>query len=156
MLKDYQSKILDLLEQLELEISNLYKLFSEKFPDQQDLWKNLSAEEIQHTAYIKKLRLFEEEGKLFFDEKMTKTFTVQSVMDDIKNKYKKTEDNQYSAINALSFSLSIEQSIIEHKFYDFFQSNDTDVLMTIRTIKEETFLHESKVKEALEEEKKHH
>ena len=32
MLKDYQKELLIPLEQLELEISNLYKLFAEKFP----------------------------------------------------------------------------------------------------------------------------
>ena len=53
MIKDYQKRILELLEQLELEISNLYKLFAEKFPAHQELWNNLRNEEINHAVYIK-------------------------------------------------------------------------------------------------------
>lgn len=154
MLKDYQKILLELLEQFELEISNLYKLFAERFPRQQALWNDLRNEEVKHAVYIKRLHSLANEDKVIFDEKMTKSFTVKSVINDIKDKYKKTENNQYNIINALSFSLSLEQSIIEHKFYDYFSSDDVDVMMLIKTIKDETFAHESKVRKALEEEKR--
>jgi len=153
MLKDYQKKLLELLEQLELEVSNLYKLFAEKFPTQKELWNCLHHEEIKHAAYINKLTSFAKEDLVIFDEKMTKTYTVQSVINDIKDKYNKTENNQYNIINALSFTLSLEQSIIEHKFYDYFSSKNPEAMTMIKEIKGETFMHEAKVKEALEAEK---
>jgi len=152
MLKDYQLKLLELLEQLELEISNLYKLFAEKFPCYHELWNDLSDEEFKHATHIKKLATLAKEGKIHFDEKMTKTFTVQAVINDIKTKYQKTKDNQYPLINALSFSHSLEQSIIEHKFYDFFSSSDADIMLIINSIKEDTTSHSSIVKKALDEE----
>lgn len=154
MLKDYQIQLLELLEQLEMEISNLYKLFAEKFPGRQELWNHLHAEEAKHALYINRLKSLAQEGKVLFDEKMTKTYTVKSVLNDIKDKYEKTRCNQYTAMNALSFSLSLEQSIIEHKFYDYFSSSDAESMRMIKTIKEETSSHEAGVKKALEEEKK--
>ncbi|MDI6743537.1 MAG: hypothetical protein QMD11_12450 [Smithella sp.] len=154
MLKDYQKQILSLLEQLELEVSNIYKLFAEKFPARKELWSHLSDEEIKHAAYINRLSALAQEGNINFDEKMTKTFTVKSVLDDLREKYRKTENNQYSIINALSFSLSLERSVIEHKFYEYFNSNDPDITTMINTIKAETLSHEAQVKQALEEEKK--
>jgi hypothetical protein len=141
------------LEQLELEISNLYKLFAEKFPMHRDLWTEMSHEELKHADYVRTLKSFALNGNVHFDEKMTKTYTVRSVIDDIRDKYKKTENNQYSILNALSFSLSLEQSIIEHKFYDYFISSDPDAITLINNIKKETWVHESEVKKALDEEK---
>lgn len=41
-LKDYQERLLELLQQLELDMSGLYKLFAEKFPKYADLWATLS------------------------------------------------------------------------------------------------------------------
>jgi len=45
-LKDYQERLLELLEQLESGMSDLYKLFAEKFPKYADLWTSLSQQEI--------------------------------------------------------------------------------------------------------------
>ena len=154
MLKDYQMQLLGLLEQLEVEISNLYKLFAEKFPGRQDIWTEMSREELQHAEYVRTLKAFALSGHVNFDEKMTKTYTIRSIIDDIRDKYKKTENNQYSIVNALSFSLSLEQSIIEHKFYNYFSSNEPGVILLINNIREETSAHELQVKKALDEEKK--
>ena len=153
MLKDYQKELLILLEQCELEISNLYKLFAEKFPSHRVLWNGMLEEEINHAAYLKNLFSLADEGKISFDEKTTKTYTVKTVIDDIKTIYQKTQANQYTLLNALSFSLNLEESIIEKKFYDYFFSNDSDITTMINKIKKETFEHRSKIKKSLEKEK---
>lgn len=67
--------------------------------------------------------------------------------------YQKAEANQYTLVNVLSFSLNLEQSIIENKFYDYFSSSDRDAIMMINNIKEETPIHASKIKKSWEEEK---
>jgi hypothetical protein len=67
--------------------------------------------------------------------------------------YQKAEANQYTLVNVLSFSLNLEQSIIENKFYDYFSSSDRDAIMMINNIKEETLIHASKIKKSWEEEK---
>lgn len=103
-------------------------------------------DEIKHAAYIKNLSSLAEEGKISFDEKTTKTYTVKAIIDDIKTLYQKTEANQYTLVNVLSFSLNLEQSIIENKFYDYFSSSDRDAIMMINNIKEETLIHASKIK----------
>lgn len=67
--------------------------------------------------------------------------------------YQKTEANQYTLVTILSFSLNLEQSIIENKFYDYFSSSDRDAIKMINNIKEETLIHASKIKKYREEEK---
>ncbi len=154
MLKDYQITLLELLEKLEVEISKLYDLFAVKFPAYRDLWIHLRDEEIKHANYINQLNVHAREGRVLFDEKLTKTFTIKAVMDDIKDKYKKTEQDQYSLINALAFSVSLEQSIIEHKFYNYFNSDNPEIMKMIDDIRQDTASHESKIKGALDQEKR--
>jgi hypothetical protein len=84
MLKDYQMQLLGFLEQLEMEISNLYKLFAEQFPGHQDLWAEMSREELQHAENVRTLKPFALSGHVTFDEKMTKTYTIRSIIDDIR------------------------------------------------------------------------
>lgn len=153
MLKDDQGKLLELLEQLELDVSNIYKLFAKKFPRLQSFWRNMSDEEAKHSDYVRKIHTYALEGKVNFNEKMTNPLAIKSVLENIATIHEKTENNQYSIINALAFSLSMEQSVIEHKFYSFFNSDNPEIMKMLKAIQGETIIHESKVKKALEEEK---
>jgi len=153
MLKDYQKRILELLEQLELELAGLYELFSGKYPGRKDLWDTLVQEEREHADQAKKLHLLADEGKASFDEKMTKTYTVQLFIDNVKKVYAETEANKISLLKALTLSNDFEQSIIEKKLYDYFISGDPDVKAIIKHIQEDTNDHLSRIKKAIKEEK---
>ncbi|MBN1473262.1 MAG: hypothetical protein JW914_01475 [Syntrophaceae bacterium] len=151
---DYQNTFLELLENLELDISNLYKLFAEKFPAHKQLWDELSGDEVQHAGYIKKLSSFIQQRLVLLDEKTTKTLTIKIVSEGIKSTYRQAQDNKLTSINALAYSLSLEDSILEKKFYDYFITHDQNVAFVINKIKWETNQHYQKVKIALEEAKK--
>ena len=153
IMQDYQIKFLTLLEQLEMDIANLYKLFAQKFPMHKQLWDGLSSDETSHASYINKLSSFIQDGLVFLDEKGTKTFTIKLVTDGIKSAYQQTEANKLTLMNALAYSLSLEDSIIEKKFYDYFITHDQHIASMIVKIKQETRQHAQKVKKALEEEK---
>jgi hypothetical protein len=151
---DYQNTFLELLENLELDISNLYKLFAQKFPAHKQLWEELGDDEVQHASYIKKLASFVQQRLVLLDEKTTKSLTIKIVSDGIKSTYQQTQDNKLTSVNALAYSLSLEDSILEKKFYDYFTTHDQGVAYIINKIKRETSQHYQKVKNALEEEKK--
>ena len=153
MLKDYQKILLDLFSQMELEIANLYKLFAEKFSTHKDLWLELSDGEIKNAYFIKELHSLAEQGIVIFNEKTTKTYTVKAIIDDIKNKYNKTLENQYTIVNALSFSNSMEQSHVKSKFYEYFSSSDRETIMMINDMKSEFITQSNKIKKAWEEAK---
>lgn len=154
MMQDYQKIFLEHLEKLELEISSLYKLFAQKFPTHKQLWEQMSNEEISHASHIKKLSSLTEEGKVFFDERKTKTYTIKTVSDAVKSTYQKVESGQLTLLNALVYSINLEDSIIESKFYDYFSTSNHNINATINKIKQETREHAQKMKKALEEEKK--
>ena len=154
MLKEYQETILQLLCQLELDVSNLYKLFAEKFPKYKELWNTLSQQEIEHADRVKMLYDLAKENRVFFDEKLTRTYTVKRVLEIIKETHAKTVAGQVNIMNALSISRDLEQSIIEKEFYNYFAGKDSDTTMLINSIKKDTLEHQSMVKNAWEEERK--
>ena len=154
MLKDYQEKIIELLGQLELDMSNLYNLFAEKFPKYKELWLMLSQQENIHAEHIKKLHSFVQDNRIIFDEKMTKTYTVKKVLEVIKDVHTKAESNKLTLLNALSMGRDLEESLIEKKFFDYFMGTDPESKALINKIKEDTLEHHSKLKSAWEEERK--
>lgn len=150
ILKDYQKKILELLEQLELEMSNLYRLFADKYPQHKDTWNIMVQEEIEHAEIIKRLSSLAGEGKAIFDEKMTKTYTVQIFIDNIKKLYTEVETNKTTLLKALALSNDFEQSIIEKKFYSYFLTNDLEVKTVINRVIQDTGSHSLRIRKILD------
>lgn len=153
MAQDYKEIFLELLETMELDISNLYKLFAEKFPAHRYFWEELSKEEVQHAAYAKKLSAYIIQKIVFLDEKKTRTLTIKFITDGIKATYEKTKANELTIINALAYSLNLEDSIIENKFYEYFSTHDQNIAFLLSQIKRETIEHARKVKQALRDAK---
>jgi hypothetical protein len=154
LLKDYQEKILELFVQLELDMSGLYSLFAVKFPKYENLWATLSQQELDHAERVKKLWFLASKNKIVFEEKLTKTYTVKRVLDSVKDAYANAKADKMNLMTALSVSRDFEQSIIEKEFYNFFTGKDPETRALINSIKGETLVHQSMLKNAWEEERK--
>lgn len=154
MLENYQEKILELLVEMELEMAGLYSFFARKFPKYNELWLSMSKQELNHADQVKKLWIMAKENKIVFNENLTKSYTVSRVIDSVKNAYKQADSGQFKEINALAYSRDFEQSIIEKEFYNYFTTKDPAARMIINGIKNETLMHQSKLKDAWENEKK--
>lgn len=154
MLQEHQEKILELLEQLELNMRDLYLLFADRFPKYADLWKVTSRQETDHADGIKKLRLLAGEKRVLFDEKLTKTYTVKMFISGVQEALARTKTGKMTLINALSVSHDFELAILEKGFYNFFYGQDDETRTVIGKIKEETLDHQMKMKNAWEQERK--
>jgi rubrerythrin len=153
MLRDYQQRIIDSLAELEEEISRLYRLFAARFPTHAEMWSGMAEEEMRHVGYVRELLHHINDKKALFDEMTTKTYTIKTFLDNVREKQEKTEKNEYSVLNALSISHDLEQSLIERRFYEYFQSDDQTVKRLLKQLREETYQHLTRVRTAWEEEK---
>ena len=154
MLKEHQEKILELLEQLELNMCDLYLLFADRFPKYADLLTTVARQETDHADGNKKLHLLAGDDRVLFDEKITKTYTVKMFISSIQEALARAKSGKMSLINALSVSHDFEQAILEKGFYNFFSGQDDETRAVIRKITEETLDHQMKMKNAWEQEKK--
>lgn len=153
MLKDYQKKILELLEQLELELSDLYRLFADKYPARKDLWETMVVEEIGHADRLKMLSSLVDGGQILFEEKMIRSAAIQSFIDNIRKIYSEAQTGQIPLMKALVITNDFEQSIIEKKFYDHFIARDPGTRKLINDIRDETNQHSLQIRKAIAEEK---
>jgi len=79
---------------------------------------------------------------------------VKRVLDSVKDAYANAKADKMNLMTALSVSRDFEQSIIEKEFYNFFTGKDPETRVLINSIKGETLVHQSMVKNAWEEERK--
>ncbi|MEC9491929.1 hypothetical protein [Flexistipes sp.] len=119
-LKDYQQKILDLLKDKELALSELYKEISEKFYQNEEFWSSLSEEKLYRLQQIEELCDQAKQEKMGFDEKKTKTYTLYTFMESIQDIKDQLRNNELNEIKALSLCHDLENSILERRVYEYF------------------------------------
>jgi hypothetical protein len=130
--------LIDLFEDNELNVSRLYRVYSKRFPADEPFWKRLSAEEITHAGQIRTLRTLS--GLKLVENNFTRGI-VNYVIDFVKKEIEKAEVGAISDIEAVNVALRIEQSILEKKYFDFFQDTDKTLDEVMGKLGRETEIH---------------
>jgi rubrerythrin len=130
--------MIDLFTENELKVSLLYKLYSQKIPAQKKFWSRLSEEEIKHAAYIRECC-----GNLkpeFAENNFTRD-AVSYVVNFVKDEIKSVRKKNISHLAAINTALRVEQSILEKKYFDFFNPQNKDLEKMMRKLNKETRKH---------------
>jgi hypothetical protein len=104
--------ILDLFEQNELNISRLYRLYSQKLIDKRAFWEQISREEIEHALDIR--NSYDGKDDIFKENNFSRG-TIKYVSDFVLESIEKAGDENLSHADALETALRIEQSFLEKK-----------------------------------------
>ncbi|TAN40414.1 MAG: hypothetical protein EPN25_07685 [Nitrospirae bacterium] len=121
MLKDHQIKTLMLMHELEVSLGKVYEVFSEKFPEHNDLWETLIKEEQEHADAARQLYQLTYEGQSVFDEGGIKAEAIQSIIDYLKGVNDAALRGNYSPMKALSITCEIENTLVEKDFFSHFK-----------------------------------
>jgi len=148
--KEDPNEVLDLLVKNEEAIERLYTDYAAKFPDTDELWQNLAAEEKSHAESIKKLQ----NKNLSFNRGRFKSAAVRNFTAYIEDKIKYSNNPGISLINALSTAVDIEESLIEHRFFEVFPADSPDLHQTLNKLEEATQTHAARLREKLAQERK--
>lgn len=141
MLKDYQEKILSLLQEHETLLGELYLILAEQFTEQRDLWLSLAKDEKNHADSIKKCVRLVKEGKCIFNEGKVRTYTVNTSIKHIKEITEKAKNEELTLISALSHTRDIETAAIEKNFFKAFMANDDETRFFLKKIGAEASDH---------------
>jgi len=138
--------ILDLFEQNELNISRLYRLYSQKLVDNRDFWEQLSKEEIAHALEIRKSY----DGKDdIFEETNFSRGTIKYVSDFVDDCIKKAKKEDLLHAEALETALRVEQSFLEQKCFEIFMPNQKNVREVFERLNKETEGHIRRIQEEI-------
>ena len=145
-----QIQIIDLMAQNETVLSDLYKNFSEKYPETAEFWLNLANDELTHGRWLKSLIPEINRGNLSFQESRFNQKMVFDFLQGVRESLKKAErQERMPLLEALALSLAIEKSMLEK---DFFKAVETDQLAlkeVLLNLAQATVKHVQKIEEML-------
>jgi len=118
--------IVQLLEENELNISQLYALYAHKIPTKKTFWERISQEEIAHAASFQNNMLGIDLAQSIKETRFSRSI-VQYVMDFVLQEKQRAQKSNISHLDALQTALRIERSMLEKKCFDIFIPNDTTV-----------------------------
>ena len=117
---------------LELNIGDLYQLFSAKFPEDYNFWRNISIEEMNHAAIIESI------NDIFFAENILPADSIEQQIKELKkmNVVIKERIEQFKfgsqvRLEAFNFALELENSIGESHFELFMTAKPNSTVMKI-------------------------
>jgi hypothetical protein len=135
---DKTTEIIEALAQNELNVAELYRKYAAKFTEHKDFWRNLAIEELNHAAKLRTLTGVKVELKTKdrFNIIAIKNFSKHVLVESDPVKV-----NNSSLINALSTALNIEQSLIEHKYFEVFESDSIELKQVLLSLANDTEKH---------------
>ena len=145
----YSEKQRDLLEMMatnEEAIARLYEAYSTKFTNYREFWSQLANEELQHSSWISNLNAKVREGGLYINEGRFKREAIQTFSDYLNREIIKAQTQDIPLITALSTALYIEQSIIEHQYFEVFKTDSVELKHLLMELSQATDDHLNRVK----------
>lgn len=138
---------------LELNIADLYQLFSVKFPEDHSFWWKLSMEEMGHAAMIETL------NDIYFPTTESSNETVQelTLSLDLLNKSIKEKIENYKMkmpmrFEAFQYALELENSAGESHFEKFMTENtDSSMVYIFQKLNGEDINHAIRLGKYMEE-----
>ncbi len=152
-LKENQIETIEALANHEEAISELYRKYSDKFPDYEQFWLGLAEEEVLHAKWIRELMDEIEEGTAFFNEGRFNIVAVQTSLKYIKKQIVDSENQEISLPFALFLALDIENALLERKYFEIFEGDSVKLKHVLQDHAEAEDLHRDRIKKALKEEK---
>ena len=149
-LLEHQAKVIELLAQHEEAAAALYMTFADEFPDKKEFWTVLHLEELNHAAWIRRLRPKIEEGLVTFSEERFNIKTIQTSLDYLTELLSKAKNQRSPLTEALSVALDIEESLIERKFYEVYEADSEELKQLLRSLRDAFIEHRDRLKQALD------
>jgi len=139
--------ILELMAQNEKLVGDLYRKYSGKFPEYAGLWDQLAHEEDVHAKWLINLQNKLNQGLISVNNRRFNESAVKMFSEYLNNEIAKLESENVSLIMAFSTSLYIEESLIEHKYFEVLDSDSQELKNTLTKLKNETDKHFRTIKE---------
>lgn len=145
--------VYDMLAQNEERVSELYKAYAENFPEYRGLWNELAKEEAKHALWIQRLASLVKEGIININKNRFNISAIRTFSNYIDKEITNVKISLVSLINALSIASYIEDSIIEHNYFEVFEGDSSELRNTLVDLANDTNKHRNMIKEALKKAK---
>ena len=143
--KGENANVIKLLFKHEIALSHLYGEYAKRFPDHEDFWSRLSAEEREHAILISKLFETIKDGSAKIDGQILKVNALQTANRRVNHLLSEVKEKDIPFINALSTALDIERSMIEKKAFRVFNGDSPEFQQIMLILEEDTEDHLARI-----------
>jgi hypothetical protein len=147
-------QIIEKLASNEESIGRLYQGYADAFPVLRDFWMNLASEETKHASLIRSLAAKSGSDNVLINERRFNIAAVQTFIDEMDKELARLKQQSIPVIEALSITASIEQSLIESKYFEVFATDSALVKQTLMKLQGDTLSHRNRAQGELEKFKK--
>jgi len=145
-----QPDLLNRLAQNEEAIGTLYREYAERFPDYHGFWSGLASEEGEHACWIRDLCSTASETGLLIKQGRFNEEAVKTYLNYLGRELDKVRQGETTVLNALAATLYIEESMIEKKYFDVFESDAPQLKHVLLRLEEATRVHVDRARETLD------
>ena len=140
--------ILKMMVDNETAISEIYRIYAQRYKKQEKFWNDLAREEIQHARLIEKLSKSKDVSISNIKERFTpEVFKISFRY--LEEKKEQAAKETLSFKEALSIALDIETGMLERGYLSVFQGDSPEFQMMLETLDMETQKHCNKIRKLL-------
>lgn len=149
-MKEKQDQLIDKMAESEELISQLYRAYADRFPTLQEFWSGLADEEMEHANSLYELcAKVTGQLPLYIKEDRFKIQAIQTYQEYLQKEIENARKKELLLINALAVSRYIEESLIESKYFEAFETDSVDLKRVLLKLSKDTRVHMNKTKEML-------
>lgn len=137
--------IIELLIRNEESVSELYLAYAYKYKECSEFWSGLALEEKGHADCIRELVNKVKEGGMHIEPGRFNKEAIESFTKYVKGESERARKEQMPLITALSIALSVEQSMIERKFFEIFDTDSAELKLVLHDLTSSTNEHIKRV-----------
>jgi hypothetical protein len=152
MVIDKNAELIRALVNNEESLAALYKSYSATFPGYKDFWLNIYSDELEHANKLRTLLGINTANADLHTKGRFNIIAVQNFTKHVLAEANPATIRGLSLINALSVALSLEQGLIEQKYFEVFETDSTEIKNVFSLLADETRKHLEKVRKLWTEE----
>jgi len=135
-------KTLEMMAELEMNISEFYKCAGEIWKEDSGFWEGLAQVEVSHAEGIKKIiDILSRRPQEFELGRPVNAAAVNTAISGIKINIEKLRKGRIDRIQVLFISRDIEQSLLESRYTEILKTKDTEYQKLISEIASQTESH---------------
>lgn len=138
-------EVVELMAKHEEAIAGLYAVFSDKFPECK-IWTYLYGEELKHSEWLKSILNNVYEGSIKFTDFHLTLKGLKVAIRSLESNTQKAEENKFDLEEALNIAYTLENSLIEEHYLDYFSSDMEGITKVLDDLKTDTESHRKLLK----------
>ena len=142
--------VLNMMVLHEEALAKLYTVFCEKIPRMRDFWYEMACEEKAHAEVLRHLGKKLGKELINFNSRKTNIAALAASLDFISDRTNRFQKKDIGIFKSLAFALDQEQSMIENKYFEVFESDSPEIRKSLDLLREHTSRHIGRVKKAME------